>query len=726
MPQVDLVIVFRASPTSSVRKEQELEDARKAEEQYARLIKTLSSAGLRAVGRSGESLGHLLVFVSCPKTRVHALIKRERHSDFLSGLPTIPMQSQEQAQPLSPADHTRLVHAFITSTTADGGLGISPDSAESEWDLVESVMALHDRKFNEHWIHTWTTSRHISVKQEHLREQFGDSVALYFLFLHCYTRALVFPAVLGVLFFFLGSPYSPTYSILIVFWSVVFVEWWRGYERILSLRFGNRGSFRVERRRAQYIEGFPWWKQELRMVASLPVIVFFAGALVLILTGIFVLEAFVTQLYTGPGHTYISFSPTVLFVALVPQLLAFYQRIAIRLTDWENHAHQSSHAASLTLKTFALSALVAYLGLALSAFVYVPFGEVLMRAVQVRLFKGSASAGSVSLLNSTELGQKLDSARLTDQLIAYTVMDQVVDTFNEIGLPYILRAFHSFRTRWRSTGTGHREKVKKRMSVFEEKEEQKERSFLKEVRKQVALPEYETLDDYSEMVTQFGYVVLWSAIWPLAPAMALVNNFFELRSDAFKITVHNRRPIPARTETIGPWLEALTSLTWLAALANAALVYLFCPRANSPTVTPSVLDRVRQHIVSAASAGAVPDDGRAAGRELLGTALLIALAASHGYILVRVVVRHVMEKALWHASGEERARELAEREVKARFLTELLGTTDVDVDGCSVDSAGVEVDEQCEDVEAVAAEGLRGFWDHDEGMQEIQRITKNA
>jgi anoctamin-10 len=59
------------------------------------------------------------------------------------------------------------------------------------------------------------------------------------------------------------------------------------------------------------------------------------------------------------------------------------------------------------------------------------------------------------------------------------------------------------------------------------------------------------------MVTQFGYVALYSTIWPLAPAMALSNNWLELRSDAFKMTTHTRRPIPARVDTIGPWLENL-------------------------------------------------------------------------------------------------------------------------------------------------------------------------
>jgi hypothetical protein len=78
LPEVDLVIAFRASRKTSLLKRHALADARKAEEQYGRLIKLLSSSGLRAVARRGESLGHLLVFVSCPTSHVHTLIKRER------------------------------------------------------------------------------------------------------------------------------------------------------------------------------------------------------------------------------------------------------------------------------------------------------------------------------------------------------------------------------------------------------------------------------------------------------------------------------------------------------------------------------------------------------------------------------------------------------------------------------------------------------------------------
>jgi anoctamin-10 len=81
--------------------------------------------------------------------------------------------------------------------------------------------------------------------------------------------------------------------------------------------------------------------------------------------------------------------PTVVFMVLVPRFMALYQSAAVKLTWWENHAQQSAHEASLTVKTFSLSAVVAYLGLALSAFVYVPFGGDVMARVQTFLFKNA-------------------------------------------------------------------------------------------------------------------------------------------------------------------------------------------------------------------------------------------------------------------------------------------------------------------------------------------------
>ncbi|TRM65471.1 calcium-activated chloride channel-domain-containing protein [Schizophyllum amplum] len=727
--QVDLVITFR---TSTNAKRLTKDDVRKAEEQYARLIKTLKKAGLQAVGRRGESLGDLLVFVNCPEQVLTSLVRRERHSDFVSGLPTNPTSATADARQLCPADRIRIVHAYIASTQADGGLGINPGMPE--WDKVDSVMTLHDPDFNERWITSWTKEKVDSSAIESLRQQFGESVALYFAFLKAYSHALVVPAALGAAFYVAGESYSPLYSTLILIWAVGFTEWWRVKEKIISLRFGSRGSFRVERRRAQYNPGFPWWKREMRILASLPLITLYALVLVALLTGIFVFEAFVTHLYQGPGQKILSLSPTILFTLLVPTFLGYYKKAAVRTTVWENHAHQSSHTASLTLKIFALSSLVAYLGLVLSAFVYVPFGEEIMQIVQVLLFhdqRGGKEAASEepSFWNADTAAakEKLNPGRLSDQMFAFTVTNQVVNTFLEVGLPFVMRRVAEFRNRKKddskkddakteSTSLSGRtspsiastSSIRKKV-VFDDEREKgagEEREFLDIVRKQAALPEYDLFTDYSEMATQFGYVVMWSTIWPLAPVMACINNFFELRSDAFKMTVHHRRPIPERTDTIGPWLEALSFLCWLGALTNSALVYLFHPAS----------DRTAHLWASVEGFFTVSEGAQAAtAHGLLTTAVIIALVASHAYVLGCTVVRHIVERVVWHGSREVKEWEREEREMKARLLQ-----AELRVSGAETTSPQPRTPVE-EDLGA-----LKDFWEHDDGLEEINRLSKEA
>jgi anoctamin-10 len=179
--------------------------------------------------------------------------------------------------------------------------------------------------------------------------------------------------------------------------------------------------------------------------------------------------------------------------------------------------------------------------------------------------------------------------------------------------------------------------------------------------------------------------------------MALINNVLEIRSDAFKIAVHNRRPIPIRTDTIGPWLDSLAFLTWLSALTNAALVYLYRPHAEVSFAVHEI-EGVDAHSVFARS-------------KLLLSALLIALAASHGYFIVRAMAQHIVERAMWRRSTEVAAVEESEKAVKEQYLRSL-GEDDDDVISDKGDE-GFSV-------------FRTSFWAHDEGKEEIQKLVKEA
>jgi anoctamin-10 len=152
---VDLVLTFEGT-SRPVTKQQACEDVQSAMEEYTRLINTLTNAGLKATGRRGEKQGQLMVLIWTPPRKLAQLFETQRHADFLLGLPSS-LPAGLAVSPLSDANRLRLVHDYITSLKADGGLGIIPGI--SQWPRVESILALQDPDFNHSWITTWTRRR---------------------------------------------------------------------------------------------------------------------------------------------------------------------------------------------------------------------------------------------------------------------------------------------------------------------------------------------------------------------------------------------------------------------------------------------------------------------------------------------------------------------------------------------------------------------------------------
>lgn len=83
-----------------------------------------------------------------------------------------------------------------------------------------------------------------------------------------------------------------------------------------------------------------------------------------------------------------------------------------------------------------------------------------------------------------------------------------------------------------------------------------------------------TFSDHLEMLVQMGYVVLFSAAFPLAGVCALANNLLEIRSDAFKLAHVHQRPFGQRVANIGTWQHALGFLSLTAIIVNCALIGL--------------------------------------------------------------------------------------------------------------------------------------------------------
>ncbi|GAB5577676.1 anoctamin-3 isoform X1 [Prionailurus iriomotensis] len=80
------------------------------------------------------------------------------------------------------------------------------------------------------------------------------------------------------------------------------------------------------------------------------------------------------------------------------------------------------------------------------------------------------------------------------------------------------------------------------------------------------------MDEYLEMVLQFGFTTIFVAAFPLAPLLALLNNIIEIRLDAYKFVTQWRRPLPARATDIGIWYGILEGIGILAVITNAFVI----------------------------------------------------------------------------------------------------------------------------------------------------------
>jgi len=109
------------------------------------------------------------------------------------------------------------------------------------------------------------------------------------------------------------------------------------------------------------------------------------------------------------------------------------------------------------------------------------------------------------------------------------------------------------------------------------------------VRSEAELGVYDVMTDLREMVMQFGYLTMFSPVWPLTAACFLFNGWIQLRSDAAKLCVEMKRPVPHRADSIGPWLDNLGFLSWMGSITTAGLIYLFSNDASQPDKTPNAL-----------------------------------------------------------------------------------------------------------------------------------------
>ncbi|CAN9138107.1 unnamed protein product [Alternaria alternata] len=590
---VDYVISYRFAKT----------DKAKAIAQFEKLCEALANVGLQTEVRNGESHSILLFVRVASDEHLFGEVYRSRVRDWIHGVRTaapekVTRESLE-AEPLYEAERLRIIYQLITNPPSEGGAGITPK--EGEWENVESVFALHDHAYNKDWIKKWTSQYILTTEDlDDIRNRLGEKIAFYFAFTQSYFTFLIPAAAFGFFSWLFFGSFSPIYGLASALWCTVFTEYWKHQEVDLSVRWGVKGVSKIDVRKKDFepektitdpvtgeqVGFFPASKRFQRQLLQIPFAIIAACSLGAVIATCFGIEVFISEVYNGPLKSVLVFIPTGILTTVNPILNTILTQAATRLTQFENYETSQAYDKALTQKIFVMNFIMSYLGIFLTAFVYVPFGKVIVPYldvfnVAVRPF---AEDEKQLHLNSTSSSWSINPDRLRKQVIYFTVTAQLVNLGMELIVPYLKRRGLA---KYKEMQSDRAARNGGSAPATAENDPAEDAAFLDRVRKEAELDSYDVTADLREMVVQFGYLSLFSVVWPLTAVSFLINNWIELRADAMKICVEMRRPTPWRADTIGPWLDSLSFLTWMGSLTTSALVYMFWNDRTGPSGSPS-------------------------------------------------------------------------------------------------------------------------------------------
>ena len=85
-------------------------------------------------------------------------------------------------------------------------------------------------------------------------------------------------------------------------------------------------------------------------------------------------------------------------------------------------------------------------------------------------------------------------------------------------------------------------------------------------------PHEGVFSEYSSLIINLGYVVLFAPAFPIAAAICYLTFLFELKTDAYKCLVNVRRARGRGAEDIGSWINVLHVLCTVSVVTNMALI----------------------------------------------------------------------------------------------------------------------------------------------------------
>lgn len=429
--------------------------------------------------------------------------------------------------------------------------------------IIKKLYPLHDKEELKKLGKRWYLGLFRKQPFEEIRLYFGEAVALYFRFIGFYTTALLVPTCLGFLQLFVSKETVPFFCIFNVAWVTVFLETWKRKSNELAFQWGTIGMTSLDEPRANFrgqmvtdaVSGrvqpqYPRWKTNMKMYCgSLPLVLLcMLGAFFIMLSSFWIEDYLRTSNFTIASQ--LRALPSILYTALVHIMNMYYKKLATYLTEWENHRTQSQFDRHRVTKLVLFEFVNNFMSLFYIAFVI----------------------------------QDMDMLRY--QLATMLIILQAINNFQEAVLPLIIKFYmtkiYEIRNYILPSGLYKKQEEEtpiKLPQVYELlkgiPEIGKDDPRIEDATKEGKMERYDTTyDDYLEMFIQFGYVVLFSSVYPVAAFWAVVNNILEIRADAFKLCLLYQRPMNKRVKDIGAWQKAFEIMGALSILTNCGLLCL--------------------------------------------------------------------------------------------------------------------------------------------------------
>ncbi|KAK1930623.1 Anoctamin-7 [Phytophthora citrophthora] len=584
----DYVIVFPNPPKRVI----EVSDERDT------IIKRLRGAGLRL--RLFYSVGKELVF--CKIRAPEELMRREaevlkmhlqldptelRRASFNGipeyGIAPFPIRDVKQTYRYSPFDYifapyfqARDLQHFYSKKGPNGSLFSSTDrigliehiitnhqtGAGQDIDrliyegIIVETYPLHEEEekmdLKEHWI-VWNLSP-MNQPFDRICQYFGVKVALYFLYLGHYTKWLLYPTLVGIVtgitsysvprdnYNTVFAYISPLFGAFMTIWMTIYLENWKRLNSRETLRWGTAHFSETVNLRPQFygeripspINGkstryFPPREKLKRVAYSWVVISFLILIVFVIVSSIFMLTYDLTKGNDSDklvldDYKYGSIVSSLANVVQITIMTKIYNYVSIVLVDQENHRTDMEYENSLIVKTVIFQFVNNYAGLFYVAFL-----------------KEGFEGCDISCMHELEY------------MLAIVFCSRLfVGNITEVAIPRLFVYMSKYRL------LGHLDDYKK-----------------SDAERELFMAQYDwhgTFDDYTEMALQFGFTTMFVVAFPFAPLLSYVNNYFEIRLDAYRLVFESRRPRPRNVRSMGYWYLVLQAFAAISVCTNGAVV----------------------------------------------------------------------------------------------------------------------------------------------------------